>query len=201
MTDDLAFVKRWVLLGIVSGLAISLLYPATFLVQNLTQGVILASAMGPALALASVGLYHFLNFHRKQISSQIGGIANVIAGTLLTTMLLVQLAIVASKPETVDLKGNWTWITIHHIHYGLDVAWDIFLFIGTLCFSLSMFRHPGFGRPFAISGLVIAVTFIVFNLYTFPIPPGGGGLIDLGPIIALWYLAVTIRLIVLYRRM
>jgi hypothetical protein len=57
-----------------------------------------------------------------------------------------------------------------------------------------MWNHPRFGRPLAVSGCVIAVALAIANLAVFPEPPGQAGSIDLGPLIGLWYLIVTVRL-------
>ena len=58
----------------------------------------------------------------------------------------------------------------------------------------NMRRHARFGELFAWSGLAIAVALLVINLITFPEPPGDAGWIDLGPVIGLRYLAVTVRM-------
>jgi hypothetical protein len=79
------------------------------------------------------------------------------------------------------------------IQLGLDVAWDVFLVLGTVLLAWNMWHHPRFGRLLAVSGCVIAVALIVINLAVFPEPPGHT-VIDLGPVIGLWYLIVTIRL-------
>jgi hypothetical protein len=57
-----------------------------------------------------------------------------------------------------------------------------------------MWRHPRFGRVLAVSGGGIAVALALVNLAAFPEPPGQAGLVDLGPVIGLWYLIVTVRL-------
>jgi hypothetical protein len=31
------------------------------------------------------------------------------------------------------------------LHFGLDLAWDTFLCLGTFLFGLAMLRRPGFG--------------------------------------------------------
>jgi hypothetical protein len=41
---------------------------------------------------------------------------------------------------------------------------------------------------------VIALALVVANLIVFPEPPANAGSVDLGPVIGLWYLTVTIRL-------
>jgi hypothetical protein len=80
------------------------------------------------------------------------------------------------------------------IQLGLDVAWDLFLCLGTVLLAANMWNHPRFGRFYAVSGCVIAVALVVANLTVFPEPPGDAGSIDLGPVIGLWYLVVTTRL-------
>ena len=87
----------------------------------------------------------------------------------------------------------------NHIHYGLDVAWDAYIFLGTFFFALAMFTHASFGKFFSISGVVVALAMICINFFSFPIPPSSAGLIDMGPFIGLWYLAVTIRIWIAYK--
>lgn len=74
------------------------------------------------------------------------------------------------------------------LQLGLDVAWDVFLAIGTAALAANMRRHPRFGSGFAASGLVIAVALIGLNLARFPDNPGQAGLVDVGPLVGLWYL-------------
>ncbi len=54
--------------------------------------------------------------------------------------------------------------------------------------------HPRFGSGFAVSGLVIAVALIGLNLARFPHNPGQAGLVDVGPLVGLWYLVVALRM-------
>ena len=42
--------------------------------------------------------------------------------------------------------------------------------------------------------LFLSVVFLIFNIATFPIPPDAAGLVDLGPLVGLWYLVVYVRL-------
>jgi hypothetical protein len=66
--------------------------------------------------------------------------------------------------------------------------------LGTVLFGVSMFRHPRFGRLFGASGVVLGLGLLMSNLYAFPTPPANTGLIDLGPFIGLWYLAVSVQM-------
>jgi hypothetical protein len=76
---------------------------------------------------------------------------------------------------------------------GLDVAWDVFLVLGAMLLAWNMWHHPRFGRVLAVSGGVIAIALLVINLAVFPEPPGHNT-VDLGPVIGLWYVIVTVRL-------
>ena len=56
-----------------------------------------------------------------------------------------------------------------------------------------MYKHPRFGKLFSISGVVLFLLLLSFNMYTFPHPPAENGLIDLGPFSGIWALAVNIQ--------
>jgi hypothetical protein len=76
----------------------------------------------------------------------------------------------------------------------MDVAWDLFIGLGTFLLAANMWPHPRFGRLLALSGGSIAIALVVVNLAAFPEPPADAGSIDLGPLVGLWYLIVTVRL-------
>lgn len=122
------------------------------------------------------------------MAGDLGALFNVLAGVLLEAMLLVQLAVRmggSGGARGQDIVGVWL---------GLDVAWDVYIGLGTACFAIAMMRHPRFGRRMGLPGLALAAAVLTFNLITFPTPPGEAGLVDVGPAIGLWYLAVTIIL-------
>ena len=59
-----------------------------------------------------------------------------------------------------------------------------------------MLHDARFGRTVGILGILIgAVVILGFNIYTFPTPPKDAGLFDPGPVSGLWYLVVTIEMI------
>ncbi len=180
---------RWIRLGVGAGLATCLIYPSLIFVpwpRLIT--VTFAAAVGPLLGMACVGLYRLLRLHRRSLTSELGVISNVLAGCLFSTMLLLQFAVRqrAAGARAVDDQLVAVWL-------GIDVAWDAYIGLGTAMFAVAMWGHPRFGRGFAVSGLLIAVVMLAFNIYTFPEPPAESGLIDLGPLVGLWYLAVTIQ--------
>ena len=194
----------WIKLGISAGLAVSVIYPLMIFVplpKKLT--IVFASLFGPLLMLASLGLYYFLKAYRETATVQLAVISNVIAGVLVTLMLIVQLSVNLSMDGLMDSAGegisgatkDWIWKVVDRVQLGMDVSWDIFIAIGTILFGVAMMKHPRFGKIFGMIGFLIGHFLLVFNLATFPSPPGDAGLIDLGPVLGLWYLAATVQII------
>lgn len=56
---------RWINTGIICGFLVSVIYPSLQFITNILLGVIMTSAMGILLSLASVGLYYFIQIHKK----------------------------------------------------------------------------------------------------------------------------------------
>ena len=193
----------WTRVGVACGFIAGASY-ALALAAPVTSalGVIAASVFGPALVAFSAGLYHVLRAHRRTITLDLGLMANVAAGVTVTLMLFTQLALNqwfelqfgTGSTDSAERVLRAGFEAANGIQLGLDIAWDLFLALGVVLLAWNMGRHPRFGRLLAASGIAIAVTFIVLNLTVFPEPPGHSGSIDLGPVIGLWYLIVTIRL-------
>ena len=108
------------------------------------------------LCIIVLSAYYFIQIYKKTIASKIALFSNIIAGALLTQMFLVQLAIKSSKLKLVEESSKWIWNSFNHIHYGLDVAWDVYIFLGTFLFAISIFRHPKMGKIFSIVGILIS---------------------------------------------
>ena len=121
MDENSMMIRKWIKLGIISGLLSSVCYPLLIFV-SLPQfiQVILIMAWGPLLGLSAAGGYHILALNRKTISLQIAVFSQIIAGVLVTTMLLVQFALFLSKPEIMDPSTQWTWISMNRIQLGLE---------------------------------------------------------------------------------
>jgi hypothetical protein len=175
--------------GIASGFFTCVAYPVlSFAPLPRLPMTVLVALLGPALGIASVGLREALRVHRYSVASYLACIFNTLAGALLTAMLLVQLAVRQyAQGEDLPTRLVGVWL-------GLDVAWDVYIGLGTLLFAAAMVRHPRFGIAFAVPGLSVAALLLAMNLYTFPVPPAESGLFDVGPLVGLWYLAVTIQL-------
>jgi hypothetical protein len=191
--------KNWVKTGMIAGFIAIVTYPVMILVSLPVQiQLVLANIFGFFFLIASLGLYHFISMNKKTVSSQLGVIFNIIGCSVVTMMLTVQLALFHLK-ETTNIEAakemkNYIFQFPNSIQLGLDVVWDIFVGVGTILLALNMYKHPRLGKIFSITGIIVTFALLVFNIYTFPVPPAESGSIDLGPLVALWYLAVTIRI-------
>lgn len=177
-------------LGIVAGFFACLAYPlAAFGHLPKLPTTTLVACFGPALAIACYGLRRLLDQETPLVSSGLGLLLNALAGALFSAMGLVQLAVgYTAGSDKVSAQFVAIWL-------GLDVAWDTFVAFGTICFSIAMLRHARFGWAFAVPGIAVAAGLLGLHLYTFPTPPQNAGLVDLGPALGLWYLAVTIQML------
>lgn len=191
--------KHWYNTGIIAGIIACISYPLAIFVPmpNHQLTLIISSSFGPALAIASFALGKILLERNWSVTTQLGAVSNVIAGTLVTAMIIVQLAVrystvPSSDPELEKFVINRIWDVV----LGLDVSFDIFIGLGTIFFGISMLRDARFGKIVGILGILIgAVVILGFNFYSFPTPPKDAGLFDPGPVSGLWYAIVTIQVI------
>jgi hypothetical protein len=140
------------------------------------QGLVVACVFGPALMFASAGLYQVLRAHRRTVSLDLGLMANIAAGVTVTLMLFSQLGLRRwfelqfgkTSTDSPERALHAAFEAANGIQLGLDVAWDLFLGLGTVLLASNMWHHPRFGRLLAASGSVIAVVLVSANLAVFP---------------------------------
>ena len=53
-----------------------------------------------------------------------------------------------------------------------------------------MWGHPRFHKILALVTGLLGAGLLVLNLWTYPIPPGSAGSVDLGPLVGVWYLVI-----------
>ena len=150
---------------------------------------IAASLFGPLIVAMSVALYLLLASERATLAGLLAAIANVAAAALVTAMALVQIAVNDVEAGLSPAVND----AFEHVEFGLDLSWDVFLVAGTILFSCAMLADPRFGRRFALPGITLAAGLYVLNFATFPTPPASEGLVDLGPLVGLWYAAVSVQ--------
>jgi hypothetical protein len=178
-----------VITGIVAGFGACLVYPLLAVMPHSwsTAAAVLGASFGPLLGAAAWGLREFVTLDRRRPSADLAAFSLALAGALVTAMLLVQAAVRAENEDPADdLRAVWL---------GLDVAWDVYLAVGTVLFALCAMGHPRLGRVFGLTGMLIGGGLLVLNLGTFPTPPDSAGLVDLGPLVGLWFFAVTVAML------
>jgi hypothetical protein len=187
-------VSRWRLIGATTGLTAVAAYTLLVAVPLPEElAAVVASMFGPLVGCASIGLYRVLAWRQETVAGFLAAIANVAAGALVVAMLLVQIALDDAEEHAPGLDAS-TERVFDHVHFGLDLAWDTFICLGTFLFGLAMLGRRGFGPVVGGAGMVIAVALYAVNFATFPEPPGESA-IDLGPLIGLWYAVVSVLLL------
>ena len=190
-------IKQWHRLAVYCGLfAFVSYFLAAFAPFPEKISLLLAFAFGPLFMLSSVGLYFVLKYWRDSINLRIAVLFNTVATAMLTMMLVVQLTSqefhqkykTADRGSVSDEQLKWIFKEVNSVQLGMDLAWDIFISIGTFFFALVMINHPKMNKVISILGLVFSVLLLGFNLAYFPEPPGEVGSIDFGPFVAIWYL-------------
>ena len=179
----------WAPVTAISGIAGVVAYTGIGAAGHSTSNSIvvpLSFAFAFCITVSSIGLYYILGGTAGPRMALIAAVANVVAAAQAFAMITIQVSVLAmvDQPDAA-LKAVW---------WGLDVAWDIYVGTGTILFALCMFGRRGLGAWMTMPGLLIAVLFLIFNIATFPKPPDTAGLVDLGPVVGLWYLVVYVRL-------
>lgn len=162
----------------------------------------------PILSIVFIfSLYRFLELDHAGISNQLALLFGSLAFTLVAAMISVQLAVNMGIDEYLvkyskDQQPLLDMVrrSIRLVDMGLDVAWDLFggMALVFLSFALGGSRH--FGRWWGIPLFLLSAAVIVLNISTFPWPPDSRGLFDVGPAIGLFLIVLSIRLLVLARR-
>jgi len=185
----------WIRYGSYSGLLFALLFLTIALVPLPGRLETVLTLVFPLFLLVGhVGLYHFLTRHRPTFTTQAAVIFGIGAPVLISAMLTVQMSMVSYMDRYYRPLDEVTraaqiniWRAVDSVQLGLDVAWDMFILPALLLFSLSIMKHPAFGRVFGFIGFVLGAAGLFLNIFTFPTPPINVGLPDVGPFVVSWY--------------
>ena len=183
-------------------LAIVVPWPDT---QLGTSASLVVVAAWPILSIVySYGLHAFVAAERESAANRLAFVFAVVAFATVLGMIVVQLAVGAGiaeitkgldEPAATALRRG-----LRLIDLGLDVAWDMLIGTALILWGVAMRRRTGLGPGWALPSVVMGVALIALNAATFPWPPGDRGLIDIGPFIGVFMLALAIRLAILGRR-
>jgi hypothetical protein len=183
------------LAGATSGLtAVAAYFGAVFLPLPDGLSRLLAFAFGPLLAVSFLGLYHVLADRRDGPALRFGVVLGILAGATVTVMLSVQMGnnmIQADQLAGADTEAaRLAHQAVNRVQMLIDVAWDVFICGAGGLVGLAMLRHPRFGWIWGGTGIAASVALLYLNLDTFPQGPAYAGSVDLGPLLALWFMAV-----------
>jgi hypothetical protein len=118
----------------------------------------LAFTFSLGLTLFSIGMYRVLAGAARSALELVAAVANTVAAALLLAMLLVQIAVEATIPKR-DPGLTAIWL-------GLDVAWDLYVAVGTLLFAAVMLRRRMFGAWLGVPGVAIGAVLFALNVAT-----------------------------------
>ena len=182
-------------------LAIALPWPETQL--GTSTALVVVSAWPILSIIYSYGLYSFVAAERESTANRLALVFAVTAFTTVLGMIVVQLAVGAGIGEITkgldEQTANALRRGLRMIDLGLDVAWDMLIGTALIFSGTAMRRRSGLGLGWAIPSVVLGIGLIVLNAATFPWPPGDRGLIDIGPFIGVFVMALAARLAILGR--
>jgi hypothetical protein len=205
MTEPAA-ASTWRRMAWITGLmSIACYFGAVFLPLPDVLTRLLAFAFGPLLSVSFLALYRYLATHRDSPVLQVACLMGIIAGVMVTTMLVVQVgnnmvrteSLAAADSDMAREAARQAWTAVNRVQYLIDVVWDIFICAATMLLGIYLWMHPRFGRIWGGLGTLAGLLLLVLNLQTFPTAPAYAGSVDLGPVVALWMSAVYIRMIFL----
>ena len=158
--------------------------------------LVLAFAIAPVVLWGIIELHSELSQSDNRIILLLGTVYLVIAFSFFLLMLVVQQAIFISMDEFIANEPNdanknilkFILKALNRVQLGIDVAFDVFYSLGLVFMSIVLMKHKGFGTPFGIYGIACGSLLLIFNLYTFPIPPRNANLFDVGPFTAVWWI-------------
>ena len=147
--------------------------------------------------VAFVGLRRLLGAETPTILVNIGTLLGIVGCAVMVQMMIVQGSVMSKMAQAFLSATNESerqaavalYKGLRFIDYGMDLAFDTFFFSAWTLLGFKMLRHPNFGKVFGWIGIVLFVLAAIFNLRAAPDPPA----FDIGPIAALWVLAVYIQ--------
>lgn len=190
-------IKQWHRLAVYCGItAFSSYFLAAFAPLPEKLSLLLAFAFGPLFMLSCLGLFFLLKYWKDSINLRIAILFNTVATAIVTVMLVVQLTSqefhnqykLANRGSVSEEQLKWIFKEVNSVQLGIDLAWDVFISIGTFFFALVMFNHPKINKIISVLGMFFSILLLGFNLTYFPEPPSEVGSIDFGPFVAIWYL-------------
>ena len=191
--------RRMTLAGSACGVAaVAAYFGAAFLPLPGNLGRLLAFAFGPLLALSFLGLYHVLADRADGPALRFGVVLGILAGATVTVMLCVQMGnnmlrveqLADADTEAAREVARLVHRAVNRVQMLIDVAWDVFICGAGGLIAFAMLKHPRFGWIWGGTGIAASVALLYLNLDTYPRGPAYAGSVDLGPLLAVWFMVV-----------
>ncbi len=195
---------RLYVLGGLCGVVGTLCY---FIASTVPMGTALEYAFIMSWPVLSViflfSLTQYIAIDRQSPASQLAFAFGSLAFAMVAGMISIQLAVklgieeyIANAPQNEEFLKLIRRST-RLVDMGLDVAWDIFIGTALIFLSVALSRHHRFGIWWGLPAGLFGALLIVLNISTYPWPPNTRGLFDIGPFIALFLIALSVRLLLL----
>lgn len=164
---------------------------------------ILFFLFGPFLALATYALGSFLAAGRDSVVLRMSIVLHVVAAAFVGAMAIVQnlhFTVMAGRLDAAEtglereIVDEVLW-GVNNVQAALDVAWDVWITLAIVLLAAALLRHPLFHPAYAWVGAAVATATLALNLATYPTAPAEAGLVDLGPLVGLWYAAVLVQVV------
>lgn len=201
--------KRLLILGGISGIISTVSYAAavTLPVNDLRIGLVL----GMIWAILGIGyayaLYTLVGNERPGVANRFAFLLAVIGFSIVASMISVQLAVrtgIAGYTSEGGMQNGEMWIQLRRmirlVDMGLDVAWDMFIGSSLAVIAFPMLKHSRLGWRWAFPSAILGSLLVIINIMTFPFPPVDRGFVDVGPVIGVFVVALSIHMIRIGRR-
>ena len=186
------------------GVFFILLYIATVTVGiPLPERLLLALVflIAPAAILGVLAIRRWLTSSPpspfRTLATDAGTVFLVIAFAFFDLMLIVQQTVrffyrdlLAGAENAAAESLRLAYRLVNPVQLGMDIAFDVFYGLGIILVSLAILAKGRLERILGVFGIVAAAGLLSFNLWTFPKPPAESGLVDLGPVTAVWWIGV-----------
>lgn len=169
-----------------------------------TTALLVVSAWPILSMVYAHGAYTFVAAERDSAANRLSFVFAIAGFTMVLGMIVVQLAVDAGVGELTQGLDATVARAIRRglrlVDLGLDVAWDMLIGTSLVFSGVAIRRRRGLGPLWGIPAAVLGLALIGLNAATFPWPPGGRGLFDVGPFIGVFIIALASRITILGRR-
>jgi hypothetical protein len=162
----------------------------------------------PILSIVFVyGIFRLIGAGRESVCNHLAFLFACLAFATVASMISVQLALrigIAQYAGTAPAADGALYDTIlksgRLVDQGMDVAWDFLIGTSLIFLSAALGGDARFGKVWGAIAALLGAGLIVLNAVAFPWPPADAGLFDLGPLIGVFIVALSVRMVVVGMR-